>query len=106
MYFSNTGINVISSTAGGEARAFLLPLLSQPHPSPLGHFIRYFVPLTEQMFDLQQKAEVEDRPAEAKVWSVLVTQVWNGLPAYCYRTPDLEEVRSKFLMKFFEAHYF
>ena len=44
------------------------------------------------MFDLQQKAEVEGRASEAKVWSVLVSQIWNGLPAYCYRTPDLKEV--------------
>ena len=95
--FSNTGLNVISSTAGGEARAFLLPLLSQPHPSPLGHFIRYFVPLTERMFDLQQRAEVEGRASEAKVWSVLVSQVWNGLPAYCHRTPDLREVSRLFV---------
>ncbi|KAI5117784.1 hypothetical protein M0805_000427 [Coniferiporia weirii] len=77
--------------AGREPRAFLLPLLAHPHPSPLGHFIRYFVPLTERMFDLQQRAETEGRSAEAKVWSVLVAQVWNGLPAYCFQTPDLRE---------------
>ncbi|KAL5506993.1 RRP12 [Sanghuangporus vaninii] len=77
--------------AGREPRAFLLPLLTEPHPSPLSHFISYFVPLTERMFDLQQRAEAEGRAAEAKVWSVLVSQIWNGLPAYCYRTPDLRE---------------
>lgn len=44
------------------------------------------------MFDLQQKADAEGRAAEAKVWSVLVAQVWNGLPGYCWRTPDLMEV--------------
>ncbi|THH08369.1 hypothetical protein EW145_g2754 [Phellinidium pouzarii] len=77
--------------AGAEPRAFLLPLLTQPHPSPLGHFVRYFVPLTERMYDLQQRAEVEGRAAEAKVWSVLVSQVWSGLPAYCYQTSDLQK---------------
>lgn len=77
--------------AGREPRAFLLPLLTHPHPSPLGHFISYFVPVTEKMFDLQQRAEVEGRAAEAKVWSVLVAQIWNGLSAYCYRTPDLSK---------------
>ncbi|EJD03307.1 NUC173-domain-containing protein [Fomitiporia mediterranea MF3/22] len=76
---------------GREPRAFLLPLLVQLHPSPLRHFISYFVPLTERMFDLQQRADAEDRAAEAKVWSVLVSQVWNGLPAYCHQTPDLRE---------------
>ena len=45
------------------------------------------------MFDLQQKADAEGRQSEAKVWNVLVAQVWNGLPAYCYKTPDLQEVR-------------
>ena len=58
------------------------------------------------MFDLQQKAEVEDRPAEAKVWSVLVTQIWNGLPAYCYQTPDLEEVGTKLSMNYGELIVF
>ena len=80
-------------TAGREPRAFLLPLLVHPHPSPLKHFISYFIPLTERMFDLQQKAEAEGRQSEAKVWNVLVAQVWNGLPAYCYKTPDFQEVR-------------
>ena len=78
--------------AGREPRAFLLPLLVQNHPSPLKHFITYFVPLTERMFDLQQKADAEGRVAEAKLWSVLVSQIWSGLPAYCYQTPDLKEV--------------
>lgn len=78
--------------AGREPRAFLLPLLTNFHPSPLGHFISYFIPLTERMFDLQQKADAEGRSSEAKVWSVLVSQIWNSLPAYCYKTPDLREV--------------
>ncbi|GBE81173.1 hypothetical protein SCP_0309000 [Sparassis crispa] len=76
---------------GREPRAFLLPLLSQPHPSPLGHFVSYFVPLTERMFDLQQKAETEGRQSEAKVWSVLVEQIWNGLSGYCWGTVDLQQ---------------
>ncbi|KAI0930205.1 hypothetical protein AcV5_006982 [Taiwanofungus camphoratus] len=77
--------------AGHEPRAFLLPLLSHPHPSPLGHFVSYFVPLTERMFDMQQKAETEGRQSEAKVWSVLVDQIWAGLPGYCWCTPDLQQ---------------
>lgn len=76
--------------AGKEPRAFLLPMLSQPHPSPLSHFVSYFVPLTERMFDLQQTAESEGRQSEAKVWSVLVDQIWSGLHGYCYGTPDLK----------------
>ena len=78
--------------AGREPRAFLLPLLAQPHPSPLGHFVSYFVPLTERMFELQSTAETEGRQAEAKVWSVLIEQIWVGLPGYCWGTPDLKQV--------------
>lgn len=44
------------------------------------------------MFDLQQTAESEGRQSEAKVWSVLVDQVWNGLVGYCYAPIDLKEV--------------
>ncbi|KDQ57624.1 hypothetical protein JAAARDRAFT_35316 [Jaapia argillacea MUCL 33604] len=74
-----------------DPRAFLLPLLPNPHPSPLSHFISFFVPLSERMFDLQQIAASGGRQAEAKVWSVLVSQVWGGLVGYCYGTIDLKE---------------
>lgn len=77
--------------AGREPRAYLLPLLNQPHASPLSHFVNYFVPLSERMFDLQQKAETGGRSSEAKVWSVLVAQVWAGLPGYCTGATDLKE---------------
>ncbi|TFK23665.1 ribosomal RNA-processing protein 12 [Coprinopsis marcescibilis] len=80
-----------SRTSGEEPRAFLLPLLSQPHPSPLRHFIDYFVPLSEQMFELQQKAEDAGRHSEGKVWSVLTGQVWSGLVGYCWGSPDLSQ---------------
>ena len=43
------------------------------------------------MFDLQQKAETAGRSSEAKVWSVLVAQVWAGLPGYCAGATDLKE---------------
>ncbi|KAJ4483189.1 armadillo-type protein [Lentinula aciculospora] len=78
--------------AGLEPRAFLLPLLVQPHPSPLSHFVSYFVPLSERMFDLQQKAETEGRQSEAKVWNVLISQTWAGFPAYCHGTPNLKDI--------------
>ncbi|KAI0305771.1 armadillo-type protein [Multifurca ochricompacta] len=78
--------------SGREPRAFLLPLLAQPHPSPLGHFVSYFVPLSERMFNLQQKAESEGRHSEAKVWKVLIAQVWAGLPGYCWSKADTQEV--------------
>jgi ribosomal RNA-processing protein 12 len=85
---------ILLRKAGGEARAYLLPLLTQPHPSPLGHFISYFVPLSERMFDLQQTAESEGRASEAKVWSVLIGQIWAGLVGYCHAPIDLKEVHA------------
>jgi hypothetical protein len=44
------------------------------------------------MFSLQQKAETEKRASEAKVWSVLVGQVWAGFAGYCHAPVDLKEV--------------
>ncbi|KAH0827850.1 hypothetical protein J3R83DRAFT_3476 [Lanmaoa asiatica] len=76
------------SQAGREPRAFLLPMLAQPHPSPLGHFVSYFVPLSERMFNLQNKAEADGRQSEAKVWNVLISQVWVGFAGYCHAPPD------------------
>lgn len=45
------------------------------------------------MFELQQTAEMEDRQAEAKMWSVLIGQIWAGLSGYCIGTADLKGVR-------------
>lgn len=58
------------------------------------------------MFDLQQTAESEGRQSEAKVWSVLVGQVWAGLVGYCYAPVDLKEVHLFFFISLFETHYF
>ncbi len=85
----------VSRDAGNEPRAYLLPLLAQPHPSPLSHFVDYFVPLSERMFDLEQKAETEGRQSESKVWHVLVAQTWAGFSGYCHGTPDLDQVISR-----------
>jgi len=88
--YSSTCCN--TRQAGREPRAFLLPLLAQLHPSPLQHFVSYFVPLSERMFNLQQNAESEGRQAEAKMWAVLISQVWAGLPGYCWAKEDTQEV--------------
>lgn len=82
--------------AGREPRAFLLPLLAQPHPSPLQHFVSYFVPLAERMFNLQQTSESENRQSEAKLWTVLIAQIWTGLPGYCWAKADTQEVAKPF----------
>ncbi|KAI6040319.1 armadillo-type protein [Pisolithus marmoratus] len=76
--------------AGREPRAFLLPMISQPHPSPLSHFLSYFVPLSERLFNLQKEAEAGGRQAEAKVWSVIVSQVWAGFAGYCHASPNVK----------------
>lgn len=47
------------------------------------------------MFDFQQVAESEGRQSEAKMWSVLVGQIWAGLTGYCCAPVDLKEVRVK-----------
>ena len=85
--------------AGREPRAFLLPLLAQPHPSLLQHFVSYFVPLSERMFNLQQNSESENRQSEAKLWTVLIAQIWAGLPGYCWAKADMQEVANLFVLK-------
>lgn len=57
------------------------------------------------MFDLQQKAETEDRQAEAKMWSVLVGQIWAGLSGYCIGTANLKEVSAFSLLMFPIFHF-
>ena len=69
-----------------------MPLLAQPHPSLLQHFVSYFVPLSEHMFNLQQNSESENRQSEAKLWTVLIAQIWAGLPGYCWAKADTQEV--------------
>lgn len=81
------------SVAGREPHAHLLPLLAIPHPASLRHFVNYFVPLSERMFDLHQKADAEGRANEAKMWDVLIGQIWTGLAGYCWGTRDLTQVR-------------
>ena len=89
----------VTRQASREPRAFLLPLLAQPHPSPLQHFVSYFVPLSERMFNLQQNSEPENRPSEAKLWTVLIAQIWAGLPGYCWAKEDTQVVAKTFVFK-------
>jgi hypothetical protein len=83
---------VFPRKSGAESHAYLLTMLVHPHPSPLAHFVSYFVPLSKQLFDLQQKASTEGRASEAKMWSVLTAQIWTGLSGYCWGTVDLQDV--------------
>jgi ribosomal RNA-processing protein 12 len=43
------------------------------------------------MFDYQQQADDGGRASEAKVWSVLVSQIWAGLVGYCYGGGDISK---------------
>lgn len=59
------------------------------------------------MFNLQQKADSEGRQAEAKVWSVLVAQIWTGFAGYCHAPPDVKTVRAMLLFKaFIDGYHF
>lgn len=45
-----------------DGRAYLLPLLAanlSPRTSDIRHFVSYFVPLSEKLFELQTSAEKE-----------------------------------------------
>jgi ribosomal RNA-processing protein 12 len=77
------------SNADTTPRAFLLPLLAslRSHPTPLAHFTRTFLPLTDKLTNLSTGPE--SNPTTAKVWSVLADQCWSTLPAYCSDPPDL-----------------
>jgi hypothetical protein len=56
------------------------------------------------MFDLEQKAKAADRLSEAKVWAVLIAQVWAGLPGYCWSKADTPEVGRGTISDSYFAH--
>lgn len=83
-----------SGDEGG--RGYLLPLLSAHiFNAPLKHFVEYFVPLSEKLFDMQTRAEQADKPTEAKIWGACVEQIWACFKGYCDVCPDLSEVRKQ-----------
>jgi len=61
--------------------------------------------MSERMFNLQQKADNGGRQAEAKVWSVLIAQVWSGFAGYCHAPPDVKTVCAVLLLKVFLESY-
>lgn len=82
--------------AHGTGRAWLLPLLrahiSNTH---LSHFVQYFLPLSEALFELRRKAEAPTdgaaaRPIEAKVMEALIEQIWACFPGYCDLARDID----------------
>jgi len=76
-----------------EGRAFLLPLLaSRITNTSLGHFVRYFVPLSEKLFELRSSAEEQTKGVEAKVWEACIEQVWACFKGFCEAPVDLSIV--------------
>lgn len=75
-------------------RAHLLPLIrAHVTNDSLAFFSSYFRPLSERIFSRKVSAEDMGRSAEAKVWEVVVGQIWDCFPGFCELTRDLKEVR-------------
>lgn len=94
-------LNVAPDASGRPpqpGRAHLLPLM-RAHISndSLGYFVSHLVPLSEKLFTLKVKAEEGSRAAEAKVWEVVIGQIWDCLPGFLDLARD---VRTAFNAQF------
>lgn len=86
-----------ASTFVVQGRAWLLPLLrARITNTTLKHFVDYFVPLSEQLYNKKVEAQGRGKTSEveAKVFEALVEQVWALLPGYCDLPVDLAQVRN------------
>lgn len=85
-------------------RAWLLPLVrTKIVNTELGHFVNYFVPLSQRIYSLRQQAldrgdatkatdaQKARAGVEAKIYEALVAQIWALLPGYCDLPTDLEQ---------------
>jgi ribosomal RNA-processing protein 12 len=74
-------------------RAHLLPLMrSRITNDSLLFFTTKLVPMSERSFERKVKAEEGNRPGEAKVWEVVIGQIWDCLPGFVDLARDLREV--------------
>lgn len=74
-------------------RAYLLPLIrTRTTNDSLLFFATYFRPLSERLFGKKVAAADGGRMGEAKVWDVIVGQVWDCFPGFCEMPRDLVEV--------------
>ncbi|KEP47350.1 ribosomal RNA-processing protein [Rhizoctonia solani 123E] len=74
-----------------DGRAYLLPLLATnliPRTADIRHFVSYFVPLSEKLFELQSAT---DKEGERKIWEVCINQVWTCFRGYCTGLAGLKE---------------
>lgn len=73
-------------------RAHLLPLIrTRVTNDSLAFFANYFRPLSERIFERKVAAEDAGKAAEAKIWEVIVGQIWDCLPGFCEMPRDLKE---------------
>ncbi|WVQ73553.1 hypothetical protein IAR50_003131 [Cryptococcus sp. DSM 104548] len=73
-------------------RAHLLPLIRQHTTNDsLAFFSTYFRPLSERLFNRKVAASDARREGEAKVWEVVVSQIWDCFPGFCEMPRDMPE---------------
>lgn len=58
----------------------------------LSFFTNKLVPMSERSFERKVKAEEGGRAGEAKVWEVIIGQIWDCLPGFVDLARDLREV--------------
>lgn len=84
-----------ASSFVAQGRAWMLPLLrARLTNTELKHFVTYFVPLSERLYNKKVEAQGKGKGSEveAKVFEALVEQCWALLPGYCDLPVDLTEV--------------
>ncbi|OCF44347.1 ribosomal RNA-processing protein 12 [Kwoniella heveanensis CBS 569] len=80
-----------SGSAPQPGRAHLLPLIrAKTTNDSLAFFASYFRPLSERLFEKKVAAEDAGRAAEAKVWEVVVGQIWDCFSGFCEMPRDMK----------------
>ena len=75
-------------------RAHLLPLIrSRTTNDSLAFFAGYFRPLSERVFGRKVASEEAGKDTEAKIWEVIVGQIWDCFPGFCEVPRDMPDVR-------------
>ncbi|TYJ52160.1 hypothetical protein B9479_007232 [Cryptococcus floricola] len=73
-------------------RAHLLPLIRHHTTNDsLSFFSTSFRPLSERLFNRKVAASDARREGEAKVWDVVVSQIWDCFPGFCEMPRDMAE---------------
>lgn len=74
-------------------RAHLLPLIrTRTTNDSLAFFASYFRPLSERVFARKVSAEEKGKEGEAKIWEVIVGQIWDCFPGFCEMPRDMKAV--------------